>query len=218
MSGDGQRLYIQPFLVFGAPTPIIALDTTTGLEVGRSQTCHPCAGKSKPNGRILVSDGESGVLAAIDAVTLHTMGSVQVRPSTFTLLPGRWMTGAYLLRTAASDACPFVVEALGPDGTLRIGLTWSRPPASIRRFTGSMAVLLRSPFAPATAGLSGERAHRVVVWANPGDVSGFELQVPGLSPGSTLMRVPLRPCATSTSVTYARCSARGILRPGQGHQ
>ena len=36
VSRDGRRLYIQPFLVFGAPTPIIALDTTTGLEVGRS--------------------------------------------------------------------------------------------------------------------------------------------------------------------------------------
>jgi hypothetical protein len=202
VSRDGQRLYIQPVLMFGAAAPIIALDTTTGLEIGRSANVPPLRWQlDEPNGRILVSDGESGVLAALDAVTLHTLGSVRVPPSTFTLLPGRWMTGAYVLRTALSDTCSFVVEALGPNGTLRdrvdVVATTGQHPAYC---TGLQAVLLRSPFAPARLDARVNGRTVSLSWVNPGDVSGFELEV-GLSPGSTFMRVPLD--LHTTSVTYA---------------
>lgn len=192
-----------------------AIDATTGVTLATSdQFSAANTIVDAPRQLLLVRQGD--FLVAVDPLLLTEIGRTRVAymppdvgmSRTAESLPGRWMTGAYTVRTetrqtlislgrtGSNDVFEFTcnaitVDALHPNGARREsadvlatlgpggGVIGSRySPLTCR----AHAVLVRSPFAPTA--LSSVVAGNTVqlTWKDPGDTSEFELEF-GFAPG-----------------------------------
>lgn len=204
---DGSRL-----LVLGSPAGgslhhryFALYDTASGQVLARSAVLPVWSAPILDERRGVVlapltQEGQGGWVAALDAATLVLLGTVPVDGlasdgafrRSFSLLPGRGTTGAYVLREK-ERMNPWHCEGLNLDAYAPSG-GWSRATANLLAAlnlseAGCVAwpVLVRSPFEPTelTAHLAAPR--RVsLAWRNPGDVSEFEIQA-GLGPGQTVL-------------------------------
>jgi len=139
-------------------------------------------------------DRFSGELAtALDAATLAPLGRARVSAQlpgllrSVALLPGRWLTGVYAVRTETRPdlTCNAIaVDAIGADGTKRATVDVLRALGLAGGSTGCFvsAVLVRSPFAPTALAAAVAGGHVSLTWTDPGDTSEFELEY-GFGPG-----------------------------------
>ncbi len=192
-----------------------ALDATTGATLAISdQFSAANTIVDAPRQLLLVRQGD--FLVAVDPLLLTEIGRARVAfmppdegmSRTAQSLPGRWMTGAYTVRTetrqrlisagrtGSNDVFEFTcnavaVDALHPTGARRASadiLARLGPGGSAvgGRFSGltcrAPAVIVRSPFAPTNV-TSAVTGHTVqLTWKDPGDTSEFELEF-GFAPG-----------------------------------
>ena len=224
----GSRLWLDgvnttPPFVYG----IRLLDAGTGavLREAPRQFSHTFV-VDEPRGLILVPPAppelEDG-LTVLDANTLATVAVLPAGRPAFNLarsiqiVAGRWMTGAYIVRTELrlnTPTCHAIeIDAIDPAGVRRQTVDVLRHLGPGRDGCSVFPVLVRSPFAP--AGLSATVAGRRVTldWQTPGDVSEFEIQA-GTAPGATALtqRVGLDTTAMTfdnvpPGVYYARIRA-----------
>jgi len=192
-----------------------ALDATTGVPLAASDQ-FSAANTIVDAARQLLLVRQGDFLVAVDPVLLTEIGRARVAftppdqgmSRTAQNLPGRWMTGAYTVRTETRQTListgrtgredfyeftcnAIAVDALQPNGARRETadvLAWLGPGGSAvgTRETGlncrALGVLVRSPFAP-TALASTVAGHTVqLTWKDPGDTSEFELEF-GFAPG-----------------------------------
>ncbi|MCC6991872.1 MAG: fibronectin type III domain-containing protein [Acidobacteria bacterium] len=192
-----------------------AIDATTGVTLALSdQFSAANTIVDAPRQLLLVRQGD--FLVAVDPLLLTEIGRTRVAfmppddgmSRASQSLAGRWMTGAYTVRTetrqtlvsigrtGSNDVFEFTcnaitVDALYPNGARRDsadvlatlgpggGVIGSRySPLTCR----AHAVLVRSPFAPSalTSIVTGNTVQ--LTWKNPGDTSEFELEF-GFAPG-----------------------------------
>lgn len=139
-------------------------------------------------------DERSGeFVTMLDAVTLAPVWQTRVSaqlPGLFRSvrpLAGRWMTGAYAVRTEARQdlTCNAIaVDAIDATGVRRATVDILRSLALAGGSTGCSAdaVLVRSPFAPTNLTASTTSGTVSLTWADPGDTTEFELEY-GFAPG-----------------------------------
>ncbi len=185
-----------------------ALDTRTGAVLATSPLFRAAQSTfDAARGILLVR--QSDFLVAVDPLRLTELGRARVSfspPSNMLwqgtqTLPGRWMTGAYLLRssyrTGNSTCNEISLEALDAAGAKRAtaDLLAQLGPGG----TGCTAVgfLFRSPFAPSalTSSVSGGTVR--LSWKDPGDTTEFELEF-GFAPGQRAGAIRV---GTTTSLT-----------------
>jgi hypothetical protein len=192
-----------------------ALDATTGVPLATSdQFSAANTIVDAPRQLLLVRQGD--FLVAVDPLLLTEIGRARVAymppdegmSRTAQSLPGRWMTGAYTVRTETrqtlvstgrtgrDDRYEFTcnaiaVDALQPNGTRRESadvLARLGPGGSAvgTREQGlncrALAVLFRSPFAPTAPAATVAGSTVQLTWRDPGDTSEFELEF-GFAPG-----------------------------------
>jgi len=194
---------------------LAAVDTASGVAIAVSdQFSAANTIVDAPRQLLLVRQGD--FLVAVDPLLLTEVGRTRVAfmppddgmARTAQSLPGRWMTGAYTVRTetrqrlislgrtGSEDRFEFTcnaitVDAVRPDGTRRESadvLAHLGPGGSAvgTRFAPvtcrAPAVLVRSPFAPTAlaSSVSGHTVH--LSWKDPGDTTEFELEF-GFAPG-----------------------------------
>lgn len=171
--------------------------------------------------RRLLFARQGDFLAVLDPLSLAEIGRTRVANNlssdvivrTDATLPGRWMTGAYTVRTETGvtllragrvfrediveKTChAILVDAIAPDGTRRasadvltsLGLGGSQvgERGSLPNCS-AMGVVVRSPFAPTDLSAEVSGTTVTLYWADPGDALGFELEygvVPGQRAGS----------------------------------
>jgi hypothetical protein len=137
---------------------------------------------------------QSDFLVVVDPLRLTEIGRARVAFSPFTYLlaqstqtlPGRWMTGAYVLRSSyryGNAACnEITLESLDTTGAIRAtkDLLAELGPGG----NGCIAVgfLFRSPFAPTALTTSVSGGTVQLAWKDPGDTTEFELEF-GFAPG-----------------------------------
>lgn len=192
-----------------------AIDATTGATLATSdQFSAANTIVDAPRQLLLVRQGD--FLVAVDPLLLTELGRTRVAftpldqgmSRTAQSLPGRWMTGAYTVRTetrqtlvslgrtGSEDRFEFTcnaitADALHPNGTRResadiLAHLGSGGSAIGGRYSGltcrAPAVLVRSPFAPTavTSTVTGSTVQ--LAWKDPGDTSEFELEF-GFAPG-----------------------------------
>ena len=164
--------------------------------------------RTSPSGQLaaLLLDEERGTVVGVhpdeqrgefvttlDAATLAPVWQTRVSaqlPGLYRFvspLAGRWMTGAYSVRTESRFDGPcnaIVIDAIDPDGTRRATADIFGRLGLPGGTTGchADAVLVRSPFAPKAlvAAVTGSTVD--LSWKDPGDTSEFELEF-GLVPG-----------------------------------
>lgn len=196
---SGRRLYVVGTRSAGVPRGVSLVDGLGGALAAESSPLTVAAPivLDEPRGIVLVRTA----LHALNVLSATDLGPVAVigldpgaggeysglpglRP-----LPGRWTTGAYIVRTMnAGPRDPkcqrLEIDALSPVGgpQSRVDLRPVLGPALGQQACTSEAVIVRSPFAPDT--LHAEVAGGTVTlsWRNPGDVVDFEVQA-GLAPG-----------------------------------
>lgn len=206
---DGRRLYVVDGMVsLGVPAPIVAYDPETGAEVARTAPLLPAQLTiDESRGWLLATLPATPAIAVFDADTLAPLGTVTVGPAPWSLgvLPGRWMTGAYVFRSGfVGSQCASTIETLNPSGTVSRRVDLSSLGGLVPPCHASSLVLLRSPFAPTKASASVVGQQVTISWDNPGNTSSFEVQV-GFAPGATTLRVPVAGSATSIA---------GVVPPG----
>ncbi|MEZ5291072.1 MAG: fibronectin type III domain-containing protein [Vicinamibacterales bacterium] len=171
---------------------IVAVDAATGSQIASTVGHSPILDEQR---RVLLSvAGEDEFLRAHDPLALTTLGSVRIdfSPSlrgmfaSTSVLPGRWMTGAYVVRSESrrlDGVCnAMVVDVYDPNGTRRDTADILRIIDATSGGCTAYPVLFRSPFAP--SGLTAAVAGRDVTlaWRDPGDATHFELEF-GFAPG-----------------------------------
>lgn len=201
VDATGHRLTVAVAATWGFPfTGLVTYDTGTGTELAR-RAFPPVVDPLvlHDGGDALLAATADGLATVLDARTLEVRRSLRASsaPGTtfnivprFSLLPGRWMTGAYVFRTETRvqpQTCNAVsIDSLAPDGR-RLGTV------DVLGVLGAggwgcdaIPVLVRSPYEPTTlrAAVSGRQV--ALHWLNPGDVSDFEVQA-GLAPGATML-------------------------------
>ncbi len=173
---------------------------------------------------------QSDFLVAVDPLRLTELGRARVSfsPPQYLLaestqtLPGRWMTGAYVLRSSyryGNSTCnEITLESLDTSGAIRAtaDLLAQLGPGG----TGCTAkgFLFRSPFAPSalTASVSGRAV--TLGWKDPGDTAEFELEF-GFATGQRAGAVRLGHTTTVTipgvppGVYYVRVKALNEVGP-----
>lgn len=172
-------------------------DAATGQELARAPLDSNRLLFDEARGIVLAPLVREGRLAVHDAATLATLAILRVDAPPFITfnierwfqaVEGRWMTGAYVVRTEVRNVprtCNAIwVDALDPDGSRRASADVLAQLGAGQRGCTVWPVLVRSPFAPAglNAHVSGRRV--TLGWTNPGDVSEFEIQA-GTLPGVT---------------------------------
>ena len=179
-------------------------------------------------GVLLVRQGD--FLVVVDPLRLSEIGRARVAFSPFPnplaqstqTLPGRWMTGAYVLRSSYRQENPtcneITLEALDTAGAIRAtkDLLAELGPGG----AGCTAVgfLFRSPFAPAALSASVSGGTVQLAWKDPGDTTEFEVEygfVPGQRAGT--MRVGRTTALTIPNVPpgtyYVRVRALNEVGP-----
>ncbi len=194
---------------------ISVLDAVTGVVLGSSnQFSAANATVDAPRNLLLIRQGD--FLVAVDPLRLTEVGRARVTfmpPDpvvirTAQTLPGRWMTGAYTLRTetrvtllrsgrvAGEDlvekTCQAVdIDAVAPNGVKRetadvLGSLGGGGAAIGERGSTpnctAVAVLVRSPFAPTALEASVSGNNVSLTWKDPGDTTDFEIEF-GFAPG-----------------------------------
>ena len=192
-----------------------ALDGATGVVLASSQLFNAAnTTVDGPRQLLLVRQGD--FLVAVDPLLLTEIGRTRVTymppdqgmSRTAQTLPGRWMTGAYTVRTETRETfvsygrtgrndqyeftCNAIqVDALHPNGSRREsadvlaslgpggGAIGSRDQ---RLGCRAVAVLVRSPFAPTSLAASVSGNNVSLTWKDPGDTTGFEIEF-GFAPG-----------------------------------
>lgn len=192
-----------------------AIDATTGVTLATADQ-FSAANTIVDAARQLLLVRQGDFLVAVDPLLLTEIGRTRIAfmppdngmSRTAQSLPGRWMTGAYTVRTetrqtvvsigrtGSNDVLEFTcnaitVDALHPNGARREsadvlarlgpggGMIGSRfSPLTCR----AHAVLVRSPFAPTavTSTITGSTVQ--IAWTDPGDTTEFELEF-GFAPG-----------------------------------
>ena len=211
----GSRVFVDG--VRGSQSATVsALDGRTGVLVAESASYRISRMVLDEPRRLLLFDGSPP--QALSAETLELVAQLPVINWTGGLraqrvLPGRWMTGAYVVRDSLAGpfyGCgSFEIGALSPWGGVQAY-------ANLRQHLFPWLVdecfphihLLRSPFAPEalSVAVSGRRVR--LSWRNPGDVSDFEIQA-GLAPGETALTQRVR--GRDDSVAF------GNVPPGTYH-
>ncbi|MDH4065146.1 MAG: fibronectin type III domain-containing protein [Acidobacteriota bacterium] len=195
--------------------PLQARDAATGHLIASSDQFAARLTTIDEARRLLLAR-QGDFLVAVDPLTLVELGRTRV---SFTppdpvvrrisqLLPGRWMTGAYTLRTESServirlgrtgrfDVIEFrcqamTIDAVNPDGTRRASVdvldTIGAGGAVVaereyRQYCWASGTVVRSPLAPTglAAAISGSSVS--LQWNDPGDSTDFELEF-GFAPG-----------------------------------
>ncbi len=192
-----------------------ALDGATGVVLASSnQFTAANTTVDAPRSLLLVRQGD--FLVAVDPLLLTEIGRTRVAftppdqgmARTAQTLPGRWMTGAYTVRTETRETlvrygrtgrediyeftCNAIdVDALHPNGVRREtadvlarlgpggGAIGSRDQGLACR---ALAVLVRSPFAPTSLAASVSGNNVSLTWKDPGDTTDFEIEF-GFAPG-----------------------------------
>jgi hypothetical protein len=192
-----------------------ALDAVTGVTLATSDRFFVANTiVDAPRQLLLVRQGD--FLVAVDPLMLTEIGRTRIAfmppdqgmSRTAQSLPGRWMTGAYTVRTetrqtlisagrtGSNDVFEFTCNAIAVDALHANGarretadiLARLGPGGSVvgGRFSGltcrAPAVLVRSPFAPTnvTSTVTGSTVQ--LAWKDPGDTTEFELEF-GFAPG-----------------------------------
>lgn len=197
ISADARTAYV--YLGGGSSLEsIVAYDTVTGLETARSApfpfSSYVPMMLDEHRGLLFLQHQSAGRLVALDPRTLGPVADLTVAPpgDLFGIVPGRGMTGAYIARRHGM-ACPDVtIDALDLTGHLRDSFAVKAvlPVSACPALYGPVfrAPTVVTDLSSTTAG------HQVSLsWANPGDVSNFQLLV-GTSPGITAL-------ALSTGIT-----------------
>lgn len=170
------------------------LDAHTGAVLATSPFFQTTSSTYDPaRGVLLVRQGD--FLVVVDPLRLTEIGRARVAfttlsgllsESTDTLL-GRWMTGAYVLRSSyryGNTTCNDIsLDALDVTGARRATadlLARLGPGGS--GFCGARGFLFRSPFAPTGLASSGSGRTVQLAWKDPGDTTEFELEF-GFAPG-----------------------------------
>ncbi len=194
---------------------ISALDATTGATLASSNQ-FSAAKTTVDAARRLLLIRQGDFLVAVDPLRLTEIGRARVAfippdPAvvrTAQTLSGRWMTGAYALRTetrvtllrsgrvAREDivekTCQALdLDAVGLDGRKRATADLLSPLGGGGSAVGereptpncrAVAVLVRSPFAPTELASSVNAGTVSLTWKDPGDTTEFELEF-GFAPG-----------------------------------
>ena len=165
-----------------------------------------------PNEEFVVTlDGDS--LAETSRTRVDTIANAGWIEASKVVLPGRWMTAAYVVRTEnrTDRICnAILVDVIDPGGGRRavadvkaaLGLSGTR--------CETKAVLVRSPFAPTGLTATVSAGTVALTWQDPGDTTEFELEygfasgqragairmgqstnvgIPGVPPGTYFVRV-----------------------------
>ena len=204
------------------------------LEARDAATGDVLAASDQFNASLTTVDAERGLLlarqgdflVAIDPLQLTELGRARVAftppdpavARTAATLPGRWMTGAYTVRSETSirvvrggrvpredlveKTCQAIdVDAIDPDGRRRATADVLTPLGAGGGVVGerdptpncwAVGVIVRSPFAP--TGLASAVSERTVslTWRDPGDPTDFTVGV-GFAPGQPVVSAPLGP-------------------------
>ncbi len=220
--------------IHAEPTGRVIWVNQVGLEARDAATGEVLAATDQFNATLTTVDAERGLLfarqgdflVAIDPLRLTELGRTRVAftppdpavARTAATLPGRWMTGAYTVRTETSirvvrggrvpredlveKTCQAIdVDAIDPDGRRRDtadvlsplgvggGVVGEREPTPN---CWAVGVIVRSPFAP--TGLASTVRGRTAsfTWRDPGNTTAFEVEV-GFAPGQPAVRAVLGP-------------------------
>ena len=173
---------------------------------------------------------QSDFLVAVDPLRLTELGRARVSfsPPQYLLaestqtLPGRWMTGAYVLRSSyryGNSTCnEITLESLDTSGAIRATADLLAQLGPGGNGCTAKGFLFRSPFAPSalTASVSGRAV--TLGWKDPGDTAEFELEF-GFAPGQRAGAVRLGHTTTVTipgvppGVYYVRVKALNEVGP-----
>lgn len=206
-TGTEVRRFTRPLASYGALTEpggrvvwvndglgMHTLDARTGGVLATSTAFQSNLSTYDPaRGVLLVR--QSDFLVVVDPLRLTEIGRARVAFSppqvstsdSFDTLPGRWMTGAYVVRSSyryGNTTCNDIsIDALDATGARRATadiLTRLGPGGNSACY--ARGFLFRSPFAPAA--LASSVAGNVVslTWKDPGDTTHFELEF-GFAPG-----------------------------------
>lgn len=194
---------------------IEALDGATGVVLASSnQFTAANTTVDAPRQLLLIRQGD--FLVAVDPLLLTEIGRTRVAftppdqgmSRTAQTLPGRWMTGAYTVRTETRETLvsmgrtgrddryeftcnAIAVDALHPNGARRetadvLARLGPGGGAIGTREQGlgcrAVAVLVRSPFAPMSLAASVSGSNVSLTWRDPGDTTDFEIEF-GFAPG-----------------------------------
>jgi len=159
-------------------------------------------------GLLFIRQGD--FLVVVDPLRLTEIGRARVAfsppmsllaESTQTL-PGRWMTGAYVVRASyryGNSTCNDIsIDALDAGGAIRgTADILARLGPGGSGYCGAAGFLFRSPFAPTAlaSSVSGHTVH--LSWKDPGDTTEFELEF-GFAPGQRAGAIRV---GAATSVT-----------------
>lgn len=206
-TGGEVRRFTRPLASFGALTEpagrvvwvndglgMHTLDARTGAVLATSTAFQATLSTYDPARGVLLAR-QSDFLVVVDPLRLTEIGRArvaftpqqsQMSESTETLL-GRWMTGAYVVRSSfryGNTTCNEIsIEALDPAGAIRATADiLSRLGPGGNAACYARGFLFRSPFAPTA--LASSVADNVVslTWKDPGDTTHFELEF-GFAPG-----------------------------------
>lgn len=195
--------------------PLQARDAATGHLIASSDQFVARLTTIDEARRLLLAR-QGDFLVAVDPLSLAELGRTRV---SFTppdpvvrrisqLLPGRWMTGAYTLRTESSERLvtmgrtprfdivefqcqAMIIDAVNADGTRRASVdvldTIGAGGAIVtereyRQHCWASGTVVRSPFAPTDVSAAVSGASVSLRWNDPGDSTDFELEF-GFAPG-----------------------------------
>lgn len=220
-TGAEVRRFTHPLVSYGALTEpggrvvwvndgygMNTLDARTGAVLATSPFFQTTSSTYDPaRGVLLVR--QSDFLVVVDPLRLTEIGRARVSFTTLSglsessdTLLGRWMTGAYVLRSSyryGNTTCNEIsLDALDVTGARRATadlLARLGPGGS--GFCSARGFLFRSPFAPSalTSSVSGRTVQ--LSWKDPGDTTEFELEF-GFAPGQRAGAIRV---GTATSLT-----------------
>lgn len=219
IADDGTLIYVRDPATAG----ILAYDVALGTEVARSAVSGSVV--IDHDRQLLLVQSSPGLLTVLDARTLQTLGALTVAAGadSFQVIPGRGVTGAYVLRSRITgpSSCVVDLDVLNVGGQRRSSTRLSDTlnglsPWCVAPFAG--AVITRNPAPP--AGLTAQVAGRTVTlsWETAGDTTDFELEV-GVSPGTTSLRVAvgeataIGAAGVAPGTYYVRVRARNEVGP-----
>jgi hypothetical protein len=173
---------------------LTALDGRTGATLASSVLFSAdLAVVDAPRGVLLLRQGD--FLVVVDPLRLTEIGRARVAYSptqndvyrSIETLPGRWMTGAYVVRAesrnGAATCNAIAVDVLDASGAQRATSDiLSRLGPGGDRYCGAHGFLFRSPFAPMALSATVGGGTVALSWRDPGDTTEFELEY-GVAPG-----------------------------------